>query len=55
MLLAFIHYDDIMLSFFERAMKSTPKDEHKEDGSANKQLWESTIFSKEFINMSMIT
>ena len=55
MLLAFIHYDDIMLSFFERAMKSTPKDEYKEDGSANKLLWQSTIFSKEFINMSMIT
>lgn len=54
MLLAFNHYDDIMPYFFERAMKSTPKDEHKEDGSANKLLWQSIVFSKEFIDMPMI-
>ena len=54
MLLAFIHYDDIRPDLFERAMKSTPKDEHKENGSANKLLWQSTIFSKDLIDMSMI-
>ena len=54
MLLAFIHHDDIMPDLFERAMKSAPKDEHKENGSANKLLWQSTIFSKESINISVI-
>ena len=54
MLLAFIHYDDIRLNLFERAMKSTPKDEHKENGSANKLLWQSTVFSKDLIDIPMI-
>ena len=38
MLLAFIHYDNIMPYFFERAIKSTPKDKHKENRSVNKLL-----------------
>jgi tetratricopeptide (TPR) repeat protein len=55
--LAFIHYDDVMLDLFERARKgiNTRKDEVREDGSANDQLlWQLAVSSQKPVDMYMI-
>jgi tetratricopeptide (TPR) repeat protein len=55
--LAFIHYDDVMLDLFERARKgiNTRKDEVREDGSANDQLlWQLAVSSQKPVDKHVI-